>query len=141
MFCYELDTWLRDLSSDFILKDCLFGGVKLAKNVDLDKYVYIGYGIGFDLHSKFLLPDAGVGKNVITFGVNMCSPMYIDNNKKDILILGKGPTQGLNDTTLTAKAQYSINFSISNRKFCLSLHYNGSNSFLFVNAKEDISSK
>ena len=93
------------------------------------------------MRSKFLLPDAGVGKNVITFGVNMCSSMYIDNNKKDILILGKGPTQGLNDTTLTAKAQYSINFSISNRKFCLSLHYNGSNSFLFVNAKEDISSK
>ena len=42
----------------------------------------------------------------------MCSSMYIDNNKKYILILGKGPTQGLNDTTLTAKAQYPINFSI-----------------------------
>ena len=42
--------------------------------------------------------------------------------------------QGLDDTTLTAEAQCSINFSISNRKFCLSLHYNGSNNFLFVNA-------
>ena len=123
------------------MKDCLFGGVKLAKNVDPDKCVYIGYGIGFDSHSKFSLPDGSVGKNVITFGVNMCSSMYIDNNKKYILILGKGPTQGLNDTTLTAKAQYPINFSRSNRRFCLSLHYNGSNSFLFVNAKEYISSK
>ena len=54
--------------------------------------------------------------------------------KKGILILGKGPTQGLDDTTLTAEAQYSINFSRSNRKFCFSLHYNGSNSFLIVNA-------
>ena len=64
----------------------------------------------------------------------MSSSVHIDNKKKDILILGFGPTQELDDTTLTAEAQYSINFSRSNRKFCLSLHYNGSNSFLFVNA-------
>ena len=49
-------------------------------------------------------------------------------------ILGKGSTQGLDDTALTEEAQYSINFSRSNAKFYLSLHYNGSNSFLFVNA-------
>ena len=49
-------------------------------------------------------------------------------------ILGKGSTQGLDDTALTEEAQYSINFSRSNTKFCLSLHYNGSNRFLFVNA-------
>ena len=60
--------------------------------------------------------------------------MHIDNKGKDIIILGKGPTKGSNDTTSTAEAQYSIRFSRSNRKFCLSLHYNGSNSFFFVNA-------
>ena len=60
--------------------------------------------------------------------------MHTDNKKKDIVILGTGPTQGLDDTTLSAEQQYSINFSRSNRKFCLSLQYNGSNSFLFVNA-------
>ena len=38
------------------------------------------------------------------------------------------------DTTLTAEAQYSINCPRSNRAFYLSLHYNGSNSFLLVNA-------
>ena len=54
--------------------------------------------------------------------------------KKDILFLGKGTTQELDDTTLTGEAQYSINFSRSNRKFCLSLYYNGSNNFLLVNA-------
>ena len=59
---------------------------------------------------------------------------HIDNNKKGILILGLGPTQGLDDTTLTAEAQYLNHFSRSNRKLRLSLHYNGSNSFLFVNA-------
>ena len=59
----------------------------------------------------------------------MSSSAHIDNNRKDILILGKGPTQGLNDTTLTAEIQYSINFTRPNIKFCLSQHYNGSNSF------------
>ena len=51
---YELDTWSRDLNSDFILKDYLFGGVKLAKNADPDKYIHTGYGIGFDSRSEFL---------------------------------------------------------------------------------------
>ena len=75
-----------------------------------------------------------MSKNIIIFGVGMSSSVYTDNKKKDILILGFGPTQGLDDTTLTAEAQYSINFSRTNRKFCLSLHYNGNNTFLFVNA-------
>ena len=51
-----------------------------------------------------------------------------------MLIVGKGPAQGLDDTILTAETQYSINFTRPGIKFCLSLHYNGSNSFLFVNA-------
>ena len=53
--------------------------------------------------------------------------------KKYTLVLGEGPTQGLDDTTLTAEKTYSINFTESRNKFCLSLHYNGANSYLFVN--------
>ena len=71
---------------------------------------------------------------VVVFGVDTSSSIHIDNKKKDLLILGKVPTQGLDDTTLSAEAQYSINFSRLNRKFCSSLHYNGSSSFLFVHA-------
>ena len=59
--------------------------------------------------------------------------MHFDNKKKKFLILAKDPTQGLDNTTLTVEAQYSINFSISNRKFCLTLHHNRSNSLLFLN--------
>ena len=58
--------------------------------------------------------------------------MHIDNNRKDILILGKGPAQGLDGTTLTAEPKYPINFTQSGKRFVLTLHYNGSNSFLFV---------
>ena len=56
--------------------------------------------------------------------------------KEYILSLRRDPTQGLDDTSLTVKAQYSINFSRLNRKFYLSLHYYANNSFLFVNATE-----
>ena len=80
-------------------------------------------------------------KNVVIFGVDMISSVHIDDKKKDILILVIGPTHGLDDTTLTAEAQYSINFSRSNSNFCLSLHYNWSSSLLFVNARKYISSK
>ena len=57
----------------------------------------------------------------------MSSFAHIDNTKKDILVLGKGLTQGL-ENTLTAEKMYSINFAFTTNKFCLSLHYNGANS-------------
>ena len=123
------------------MKDCLFGGVKLAKNADPDKYVYSGYGIGFDSRSVFSIPHGSMGKNVTIFEIDMSSSVHVNNKKKDILIHGKGPTQGLYNTKLTAEAQYSINFSRSNRTFCLSLHYNGSNIFYFLILQKYINSK
>ena len=57
--------------------------------------------------------------------------------KKDILVLGRGPTQGL-ECTLTSEKMYYINFTATERKFCLSLRYNGVNSYLFVNGTEII---
>ena len=53
---------------------------------------------------------------------------------KDILILGEGPIQVLDDTTLAAEAKYPTNFKQSGKRFVLSLNCNESNSFLFVNA-------
>ena len=65
----------------------------------------------------------------------MSSSAHLHNKKKGILILGKGPVQGLEDT-LTAEKMYSINFTMTKKKFCLSLHYNEVNSYLFVNGKK-----
>ena len=64
----------------------------------------------------------------------MSSSVHINNKNKDNLIVGRGPTQGLDDTTLTAEGKCPINFTQPRKRFVLSLHYNGSNSFLFVNA-------
>ena len=123
MIGFELNTWSKDLHPEFNLKDCLFGGVKLA---DLDMYVYIGYGIRFDSRSELSLSDGGMIKNVTLY--------HNDNKGKDILILDKVPSRELDDSTLSAEVQQPINFSRSSRKFCLRLYYNGINNFLFVNA-------
>ena len=96
----------------------MFGAVRLTKNTDIDKYGYSGYGIGFDRKSSFSFPGGGFGQNVIIFGVDMSSSSHVDNKKKDILILGKGPTQGLKHT-LAAEKMYSINFTVKTNKLCL----------------------
>ena len=59
-----------------------------------------------------------------------------DTEKEDILVPGESPTQGMNNNRIAAEAKNSIKFSKSNRQSCLSLHCNGSNSFLFVNVEK-----
>ena len=110
---YEINKKDNTTSSDPTLENCLFGAVTLTKNTDIDKYKYSGYGIGFDRRSNFSFSSGGFGQNIIIFGVNMSSSAHVDNKKKDILILGKGPTQGI-EHTLTAERMYSINFKIKN---------------------------
>ena len=122
-------------NDDPTLKNCLFGAVTITKNADIDKCGYSGYGIGFDRKSSFSFPGDGFGQNVIIFGVDMSSSAHIDNKKNEILILGKGPSQGL-EHTLTVEKMYSINFTVTKKKFCVSLHYNGANSYSFVNGTE-----
>ena len=127
------------MNTDFTLKNCLFGFVELTKNADPDKYKYSSYGIGFDSRPGFSFTDGSVGKTVIIFGADMSSSVHIDNKNKDILILGERTTEGLDDTILKAEAKHHINFTKRRKRFVLSLHYNGSNSFLFVNATKNIS--
>ena len=64
------------------LKNSLFGPVTLTKNADFDKYQYSGYGIGFVRRGSVLFQVGGFGRNVIIFGVDMSSSVYIDNKKK-----------------------------------------------------------
>ena len=61
------------------------------------------------------------GKNVVIFGADMSSFVHIDNKNKDHLILGEGPTQGLDNTTLIAEAKYLINVTQPRKRFVLSL--------------------
>ena len=83
--------------------------------------------------SLFSVPNFDWNKNVVIFGVDNISSVHVDNQKKDILVLGKGPTKRLDDIIITPEAECSINFSRWQRKFRLGCHCNGSNSFLFIN--------
>ena len=84
------------------------------------------------MKGTFAFPTGGFGKNVIIFGVDMSSSVHVDNGKKEILILGEGPTQGLDDTTLSAEKKYSDNFTVARKEFCLGLYYNGASSYLLM---------
>ena len=117
------------------LENCLFGAVKLTKNPDIDKYKYSGYGIGFDRRGTFWLGN-GLGQNVLILGVDMSSSVHANDKTKNILVLGEGFTQGLDNKTIYAEKLYSINFTENNKRFCLSLHFDGSNSYLFVDSYE-----
>ena len=64
--------------------------------------------------------------------------MHTNNKTKNIIILGECITQGLDDITLTAEKMYSVNFTVSRKRFCFSLYYNGANGYLFVNGTEII---
>ena len=89
-----------------------FGAVSITKNANIDKHGYSGYGIGFDRGSIFSFPGTGCGQNVLIFRVDMSFSSHINNKKKDISILN----------TLTAEEIYSINFTVTKKKFCLILH-------------------
>ena len=89
---------------DFVIEKCLFGIVKLTKNAHIHKYKYSGYSIGFESHGTFF-HSGKFGQNVTIFGVDMGSSVH--NKRIDILILGEGPTQGLDGTELAAEKTFN----------------------------------
>ena len=123
------------ISSYPTLENCLFGAVRLTKNADIDQYKYSGYGIGFDRKGELSFGN-GYGRNCIILGADMSSSSNANNKKNNILVLCKDFVQGINGTTIYAEGLYKINFTEDDKKFCLCLHYNGANSYLFVNGTE-----
>ena len=95
----------------------------MIKNVNIDRYGYSGYGLGFDRKRRFSFSGGGYGQNVLIFGADMSFSAHIDNKRKDILVLGLGSTKGL-ENTLTAEKMYSISFTKKKKKkkVCLGLH-------------------
>ena len=128
----------KTINSNFIFKNCLFGAIKIANNnSDNDKLQYSGYGVGFDSTDSFTHPHDGKdGENVVLLGADMSNSRHATNKTQSVLILGHGLTQKINGTTIYVQRMYSPNFTVDNKMFCLSLHYNGDNSYLFVNGKE-----
>ena len=100
-FFLRIRYMVKKLKHRLYIRKLLVLFVKLAKNVDPDKYGYSGYGIAFDLCSLFSWSYVTCGKRFIIFGTNMSSSVYDNNKKKDI---SEGPAQCLDNTTMTAEA-------------------------------------
>ena len=98
---YELSSSLNNF--DFALENCLFGAVRLTKNADTDKYKCLVYGIEFDARGFFLFLDGSIAQNVIIFVLISVLLYMLITRQKNILVLGKGITQGLGNTTIYAE--------------------------------------
>ena len=136
--CYKLLP--KTINSDNIFKNCLFGAIEAARpnnTKDPDNFIYSGWEIGFDRNGTFGHSEGGTARNVIIFGVDMYGSVHASNRTKDFLVLGRGLIQLIENTTIYAEKTYSLNFNAENKIFVLSLHYNGDNSFLFVNRQKD----
>ena len=128
--------------SDYTVQNALFGGVKITKNAtDTSKHKYEGYGICFDEGGTFSKKGINNGRNVLIFGIHENSLVHENNKANNIYRMGDLFVQGINDTTLYAEKIYSQNFTEVNKKFVLSLHYNGDDSYLFVNGKQELKFK
>ena len=121
------------------LKFFWFGAIDAARpnnTKDPDNFIYSGWGIGFDRDRTFSHPEGSTARNIIIFGVDMSGSAHASNKTKAFLVLGKGLIHLIENTTIYAEKTYSPNFSAENKIFVSSLHYNGDNSFLFVNGQK-----
>ena len=126
----DLDSCPKSSLNTFILKNVLFRATNIVTNSAKIKYIYSSYGIAFNEASSWNLGhDFNV--KVIIFGY-----LIVIIASVNLLVLGEEPTDDINGSFCFPEQKFSINFSKAKAKFCLSLHYNGDNTYLFVNGKK-----
>ena len=146
---YKLDPLPLTRDKSFTLQNALFGAMQIAKNTtDNSKNNYKGYGICFYERSEFghIITEGGHAhttdaRNVLIFGADMTFSVHATNRANHIYLMGTGLTQGINDTTIYAEKIFYRNFTDFGKKFVLSFHYNGDNSYLFVNGRQELKFK
>ena len=146
---YKLDPLASFRDKSFTVQNALFGAMQITKNAtDNDKNNYKGYGICFDERSEFghTITEGGRAhttdaRNVLIFGADMIFSVHATNRANHIYLMGTGLTQGINDTTIYAEKNFYRNFTDFGKKFVLSLHYSGGNSYLFVNGRQELKFK
>ena len=122
--------------------------MRITKNTDSSKNNYKRYGICFDEGGEFghtvkqgNFNRVTNAKNVTIFGVDMSSSAHATKRANNIYVIGKEFIQGINDTTIYAEKLFHNNFTEHGVKFVLSLHYNGNNSYLFANGRQELKFK
>ena len=145
---YKLDPIASIRDTTFTMQNALFGAMQITKNVDTSKCDYKGYGICFDESEQFThvrkegnFNHTTLARNVIIFGVDMSFSKHANNKANNIYVMGKDYVQKINDTKIYAEKMYYRNFTDPGKKFVLSLHYNGNDSYLFVNGRQELKFK
>ena len=146
---YKLDPLDSTRDKSFTMQNALCGAMQITKNAtDYDENNHEGYGICFDERSEFghTIIEGGHAhttdaRNVLIFGADMSFRVHATNRANHIYLMGTGLTQGINDTTIYAEKNFYRNFIDLGKKFVLSLHYNGDNSYLFVNGRQELKFK
>ena len=146
---YKLDPLASTRDKSYTIQNALFGAMQITKNAtDYDKNNYKGYGICFDERSEFghAITEGGHAhttdaRNVLIFGANMSFSVHTTNRANHIYLMGTGLIQGINDTMIYVEKNFYRNFTDFGKKFALSLHYNGDNSYFFVNGRQELKFK
>ena len=141
IYCvYKLDPIASSRDTSFIIQNALFAAMQITKNAtDNTKNNYKGYGICFYERSQFGhtitegFTHTANGRNVIIFGADMSFSVYATNRVNHIYLMGEGLTQGINDTRI-----YVEKTIIETLRILVSLHYNGNDSYLFVNGRQEL---
>ena len=149
IYCvYEIQPTSSSRDTTFTRQNALFGAMEITKNTDTSKYNYKGYGICFDEGGTFShrITEGGhthttLGRNVIIFGADMSFSAHATNRANNIYVMGDGLIQGINDTTIYVEKNYYRNFTDPGKKYIISLHYNGNDSYLFVNGRQELKFK
>ena len=146
---YKLDPLASTRDTSFTIQNALFGAMQITKNAtDNSKNNYKGYGICFDEGSEFAhtITEGGHAhttdaRNVLIFRVDMSFSVHATNRGNSIYVMGTGLTQGIHDTTIYAEKSFYRNFTNFGKKFMLSLHCNGDDSYFFVNGRQELKFK
>ena len=149
IYCvYKMDPIASTRDDTFTVQNALFGAMKITKNGNTSKYNYKGYGICFDEGGTFghAIREGNFDhttnvRNVLIFGADMSFGTHKTNKANNIYVMGELFTQGINDTPLYAEKMFYRNFTDPGKRFLLSLHYNGDNSYLFVNGRQELKFK
>ena len=146
---YKLDPLASTRDKSYTIQNALFGAMQITKNAtDYGKNNYKGYGICFDERSEFghTITEGGhahatEARNVLIFGADMSFSVHATNRANHIYLMGTRLTQGINNTTIYAEKNFYRNFIDFGKKFVLSLHYNGDDSYLFSNGRQELKFK
>ena len=145
---YKLDTLASSRDTTFTIQNALFGAMQITKNTDTSKYNYKGHGICFDEGGQFdhTITEGDFthttnARNVLISGADMSFSVHATNRANHIYVMGKELIQGINDTTIYAEKNFYRNFTEPGKKFVLSFHYNGDDSYLFVNGRQELKFK